>query len=317
MNRVAYICADDGVPVFGRKGASVHLQEVVRALGGRGLGVTLFAARIDGPAPREFESIPLHPLPVPPQGGRAAGEQAALAANDALGAALKHAGPFSLVYERYSLWSHAGMEYARHCGVPAVLEVNAPLIEEQAAHRGLVDPAGAEPVAGRSFNAATVIACVSEEVAAYVRGRVLEPDKVHVVPNGVCPERFARLPPPALPPADGAFVIGFVGTLKPWHGLAVLAEAFDRLRSRHGDCRLLLVGDGPERQRLEQDFAARGLGDGVHFAGAVAPDTGPAWRASMHAGVAPYPPMESFYFSPLKIYEYLAAGLPVVASRIG
>jgi glycosyltransferase involved in cell wall biosynthesis len=37
----------------------------------------------------------------------------------------------------------------------------------------------------------------------------------------------------------------------------------------------------------------------------------------MHVAVAPYPPLEQFYFSPLKVYEYLAAGLPVVATRVG
>jgi hypothetical protein len=60
---------------------------------------------------------------------------------------LERVGPFDLVYERYSLWSFAAMEYAKAIGVPGLLEVNAPLIEEQAKYRGLVDRAGAERAA--------------------------------------------------------------------------------------------------------------------------------------------------------------------------
>jgi hypothetical protein len=52
--RVAYICADPGVPVFGRKGGSVHVQEVIRALSRQGLQVDLFATRLDGDPPPVF-----------------------------------------------------------------------------------------------------------------------------------------------------------------------------------------------------------------------------------------------------------------------
>ena len=55
----------------------------------------------------------------------------------------------------------------------------------------------------------------------------------------------------------------------------------------------------------------------MHFTGAVTPEEIPGWLASMHVAVAPYPALDNFYFSPLKLFEYLAAGLPTVASRIG
>src|SRR5688572_21636437 len=101
--RLAYICADPGVPVFGRKGASVHVQEVVRAMRGQSVEVDLFATSIGGDAPTDLAAVPLHRLPPVPKGDPASREQAALAANTDLALALERHGPFDIVYERYSL----------------------------------------------------------------------------------------------------------------------------------------------------------------------------------------------------------------------
>ena len=134
MKRIAYICADPGVPVFGCKGASVHVQEVIRAMHRLGATVELFAARIGGDVPNDLRHLRVHQLPTPPKGELAERERALLAANDAMTTALSGAGTFDLIYERYSLWSFAAMEFARSHGIRSVLEVNAPLIDEQAAH---------------------------------------------------------------------------------------------------------------------------------------------------------------------------------------
>ena len=200
---------------------------------------------------------------------------------------LEQAGPFDLVYERYSLWSYAGMEYGH-----GVLEVNAPLIEEQAQYFTLVDRTGAERVAERVFGAAKVIAAVSREVADYIAR-----PNVHVVPNGVNHHRY----PPGLQPSrpSDKFTVGFLGNVRPWHGLPILVEAFAQLR----DARLLVVGDAAI--------------EGAECTGRVSPDDVPGLLASMDVATCPYPKLDHFYFSPLKLYEYMAAGLPVVASRIG
>jgi glycosyltransferase involved in cell wall biosynthesis len=282
-----------------------------------GVSVDLFSTSTDGEPPIGLESLRVHSLPRPPKGEQTHREQAALAGNDYLLAELEKAPGVDFVYERYSLWSYAGMEFARKAGIPGLLEVNAPLIEEQAQYRVLVDRPGAERVAERVFGAATALLAVSSEVADWLERFGVARGKVHVVPNGVRPERFPENLPASRPAPEGVFTVGFVGTLKTWHGLTILVDAFSRLHSQQPRTRLLIVGDGPERDRIAADLTVRGLMDAVVFTGAVAPAEVPALLASMDVAVAPYPLLDGFYFSPLKVYEYMAAGLPVVASRIG
>ncbi|HMC88558.1 MAG TPA: glycosyltransferase family 4 protein [Gemmataceae bacterium] len=315
--RIAYVCADLGIPVFGRKGCSIHVQEVIRALIDLGAAIELFTVRPEGERPQGLESVRLHGLPFVAPAGRAAREQAALRANDQFLAALERAGPFDLVYERYALWSYAGMEYARVRGMPGLLEVNAPLVEEETEYRGLIDRAAACRVAERVFAAATALIAVSEELAAYLQRFPGTHGRVHVIPNGVDPRRFPAGLPPSCPGPPGVFTVGFVGTLKPWHGLATLVEAFALLQRAVPKVRLLIVGDGPERPRLEEHLRSHGLQEAACFTGAVSPGAVPGLLASMDVAVAPYPSLASFYFSPLKVFEYLTAGLAVVASRVG
>src|SRR5438552_17785134 len=317
LMRIAYVCADAGVPVFGRKGCSVHVQDMLRALQRHGAGVDVFAARVDGARPPGLESLPTHHV-TPVGDGDPSSHAAAIAAlNDALAALLARAGPYDLVYERYSLWSFAAMEHAATAGIPGLLEVNAPLIEEQATYRGLRDAGGADRVAARAFRAAGVLLAVSAEVAAWLERRGAARDRVHVIPNGVDAERFRPDVRPATPGPPGSFAVGFVGSMKPWHGLDVLVEAFARLYERAPDARLLLVGDGPARAGVCADLSDRGLAGVAHCTAAVAAVEGAGLLTSVDAAVAPYARANGFYFSPLKVYEYMAAGRAVVASRVG
>lgn len=316
--KIAYINADAGIPVFGTRGCSVHVQEVLLAMLKRGDEVHLFTTRIGDEAPSDVATLEIHPLPRLRRNDPAASEQAALAMNNVLRNALaKEAaqGAFDLIYERYSLWSYAGMEFAWEHGVRSVLEVNAPLIEEESSDRTLLDRGAAEDVAMRAFRCATVITAVSRQLAHIIEQHPTARGKVHVVPNAVNPQRFAGAVPSL--PRQGAFVIGFLGSLKGWNGLTTLVESFTMVAQQSTTARLLIVGDGPEREGLDREFAARGLVSRVHLTGAVSPELVPGLLASMDVAVAPYPRLANLYLSPLKLYEYMAAGLPIVASRIG
>src|SRR5260370_30647338 len=78
MTRVAYISADLGVPIFGRKGCSIHAQEVIRALVRCGAEVDLFTTSGEGTPPEGLESVRCHLLPRPPKCDPAERERAAL-----------------------------------------------------------------------------------------------------------------------------------------------------------------------------------------------------------------------------------------------
>ena len=125
---------------------------------------------------------------------------------------------------------------------------------------------------------------------------------VRTIYNGVS---SSVVPPPRSQSADP--VIGAVARFSPEKGLDVLIEAFDRVRRG----RLVLIGDGDERSRLETLVKDRGLVDRVLFAGWV---TGP-WTAQW-AFDALVVPSRSEGFG-LAVVEAMLAGIPVVATEVG
>ncbi|MFV2067334.1 MAG: glycosyltransferase family 4 protein [Pirellulales bacterium] len=317
--RVAYVSTDPGVPVFGCKGCSVHVQGMLRALVQHGDQVDLFARRFDGDPPRDLRAVRIHRLAPLGKSSSAEREQRLLAANRELAQRLADESPYDLIYERHALWSHAAMEHAWSAGAVGLLEVNAPLVEEQAQYRQLFDRDAAERAARWAMRAATVIVAVSEELAARLDRLPEAVGRVHAVSNGVDPDRFEIGALRRGCTGRTAYRVGFVGTLKPWHGIPTLLDAFARLHGQVNTSRLLIVGDGPGRDELLSVLNAfpTSLREAVEWTGAVQPAKIPGLLASMDVAVAPYGESDDFYFSPLKVYEYMAAGLPVIVSRVG
>lgn len=301
--RVLYVCADSGIPLCGAKGASVHVRAITAALARIGHTVTLAVAKLgDGnPPPAVHRRELLREEP-----GEAADQLAALIAQEGV----------EFVIERYSLQSGAARAAADVHGLRLVLEVNAPLVQEATRYRGLADSDAALARERRAFGSADAIQVVSARLLSYVRS--VTPDTpVHLIANGVDIDRFASAAPAELTQADGRVLVGFVGSMKAWHGVIDLLEAFARVAGRPERPMLLLVGHGPQEEAARERAAAGDLSGRVLFAGPVAHAGVPGLVRRLDIAVAPYTDSGDFYFSPLKILEYLAAGRPVVYPDLG
>ncbi len=316
--RIAYLIPDPGIPVGGSKGASVHVHEVAQALAARGAVVTLVAQRVKA-APASIDVVELAPGPLPrgPEGEPA---RVAAAADFARRAAPVMADLHpDLILERLSLFFGSGSRLAAIAGAPRLVEVNAPVAAERACHFGLVRRSLADRCERAALAGAAVMA-VSQPVAEWAMARGAS--SATVTPNGVDTVRFdpennrarAAILHPALGLND-AEVVGFCGSLKPWHGVEILFGAVELLAPSRPSLRLLVVGDGPERAHLDAMAKRPRLAGRVTFTGPVAAGEVPAYLSLVKISVAPFLPSDHFYFSPLKVVEAMAAGHAVVASR--
>jgi glycosyltransferase involved in cell wall biosynthesis len=341
--KILYLCSDHGVDLSGVKGASIHVRSFVQALAALGHEVTVIGTKLSSP---ELFEATTHAtaIGVPLAKWNKKLLKMMKAANQSLGRSpgrgrdifralhnsefFKVADRFvarvspSFIYERYSLWGMAGNRLARKWSVPFVLEVNSPLAYEEQHYRdGVAFPALARWAERRIWRRADVLVAVSKAFCSHFDQAGVAPEKVRILPNAVDTSLFrAETDEGSVRRGmnlDGRFVVGFVGSFKAWHGVDFLLRAFARLHGEAASSHLLLVGDGPMRTALEDETRRLGLDGAVTFAGSVPHEDVPRYLAAMDVAVAPYPLLEEFYYSPLKLYEYMAAGRAIVASKIG
>jgi glycosyltransferase involved in cell wall biosynthesis len=310
--RLLYVSTDHGIPILGHKGASVHVRELVTALTGEGAHVTVVSPRIapegdrlDAPA----ELIELEPV-VAAEHPSAASLRAAMGRQAEQLRRLAEQLGVDAIYERYSLHSWAAAQVAEELQLPYVLEVNAPLRDEARRFRSLPYADLAAEIEARVYVTADRIFAVSMPLAKLLVGAGVDRAKVEVMRNGVTPARF-----PARRHRGQRLIVGFAGSLKPWHGVDVLADAFVSAARKVFDLRLEVVGDGPLAGVFDQVNLPP---ERLRRYGARRHDETLRILASWDIGVAPYVAAgPTFYFSPLKVVEYMAAGACPVASDLG
>jgi glycosyltransferase involved in cell wall biosynthesis len=168
---------------------------------------------------------------------------------------------------------------------------------------------------GPALQAADLVACGTQSVAEQVVRLGVPAERTLITPTGVDLDLFH-------PEVDAAplrrslglesrFVVGWVGSFRRFHAVESAVAAVATVEGAS----LLFVGDGPERPRIEQLV----VDAGVHavFAGTTPHAELPAHLAVMDAALVLASSAQSFHYSPLKLAEYLAAGLPVVAPASG
>ena len=342
--KILYLCADAGIPVLGRKGASVHVRQLIAALTRAGHRVVLGASSLtrspwDEPAEVAAEIIHCRADSASQAAVEAARDYAAqLGTGAALPGELRRIlgsrdlaanllqrfknDPPDFIYERASLFGIAGAELARSWNLPLLVELNAPLAEEQSLYRDAGLGALALAAERHTLTRAGAVFAVSAPLREHAVALGAEARRVHLLPNGVDPELFQ------LGPRDEALrdrlglnggpVLGFLGGLRPWHGVDVLPELLARVSSQHPGVQLVFAGDGQLRGELERALQERGLLARAVFTGSLPHEQVPAVLRLFDVALAPYPALDHvFYFSPLKMFEYMACGAAVVASDCG
>jgi len=294
------------------RGDAIHVRELARSLAERGNHIDLVTATPPGLARFLGDGVDHHTRPN--------GSDLAVVR---FCAKLAERAAVDVVYER-RLSPKVAFGTSLLARVPFVVEVNG--VEEEAELQGRISRTPLRPLKARirrrMYGRAESVVTVSSRLAQVVRARGdLSPDKIFVVPNGVNlgrfvpKDRYAVRTTIGIPPAHW---IVYVGNLVRWQGVENLIRAMPLIASSDSLVRLLIVGDGPLRQKLA-DLARRTKVEAkVSFVGSIPHESVPDYIGSADVCVAPFARErnEAIGLSPLKVYEYMACGRPIVASRV-
>ncbi len=234
------------------------------------------------------------------------------------------AGPQGVVHARLSLFGWLLAILTRLRGWVHVLELNGIVSEELAL---LEDSRGRMRRAFYLFSERVCcrlsqrVICVSPGIRDHVVRRYSLPaHKVSVVPNGVASiffehrdraqarKRFGM--------RDDQLWLCFAGGLYPWHGVDLVVEALAKLPPKADSVNFMIAGDGPEQEALQRRAAELGVSRRIHWIGRVTHEEVPDLLAAADMGCMLFRPVRSIAGAPLKLNEYLTAGLPVLVSDV-
>lgn len=213
-----------------------------------------------------------------------------------------------VIYERYNLFFLSGAQVARRRKLPFLVEVNAPLAEERARFGNLRLKRLGHWSEAFVWGAADRVLPVTAVLAEHVIAAGVPRERIVVVPNGIDLEEFPD-PAPLAPDAGRRVTLGFVGFVREWHGLDAVVRGIAAWQGEPG-LALTVVGEGPARPGLEVLATELKIADRVRFTGLAKREAIPGLVASFDIALQP---ASVPYASPLKVFEYMAAGRAIVA----
>ena len=320
--RVVYLRATPG-PGTQAGGAASHIKGVVDAL--RALGAELEIISNDAIAGIDAADERFTVVPPDTVGGTRAlfDIHNNLVFTRAAVPLIRQANP-DFIYQRYARFSWAGVAAAVRTGRPLFLEYNGSEVWVGRHWDRVGSLKLLERYEALNLEAAARIFVVSEVERRNLVDRGVAAEKIVLNPNAVDAEIFQ--------PGVGGLAVrhdlgiastdllaGFVGTFGPWHGVVQLAQAI-KLLPPDLPVRFLFVGSGSLHGEVERLLNAERASGKVIFTGAVAHERVPALLDACDILIAPHVPLvdqSEFFGSPTKIFEYMAMGQAIVASRLG
>jgi glycosyltransferase involved in cell wall biosynthesis len=221
-----------------------------------------------------------------------------------------------LIYDRYMTFNYSCVAAGRRYRLPVFIEVNAPLALERdkESDEKLYLKRVAYWLERKICADADHVFAVSTPLKKYLVTTGVPTDNITVLPNGVNRKKFFPRPKcqkllSELGLTENDVVVGFLGILRPWHGIEMLLSAIKKVCQQNDKCNLLLVGDGPIRDEIITQADECGLKGKLVITGRVPHDRVPDYIALFDIAVSP---KATFYASPMKIVEYMAMGKPVI-----
>lgn len=224
---------------------------------------------------------------------------------------------YDFIYERYALYNFAGVLAARAAGIPLILEVNTLYAQAWDRYYGLCFARLARALERWVFRSADRLITVTEVQRGLLTREGVRPERIAVAHNAIDPAEFS---PERYAGDDlrrslvsAELVVGFVGTMNRWQGIAGFAEVIRSVVSVRSDVSFLFVGDGEGREPLAAELRRLGLASRAVFTGRVAHADVPRYLAAIDVGVL----LDSNdYGSPMKVFEYWSMGKAVIVPRV-
>lgn len=214
-----------------------------------------------------------------------------------------------VIYERYNLYSPAGIVASKLFKLPLLLEVNAPLYEERKKYSGIAIDWLAKRVEHFTWKHASVTLPVTDVLANSLRDAGVPETRIEVVHNGINQNVFEEIKAYQRP-VSSTINIGFVGFLNKWHNLDMALEAIREVADY--PVMFTCIGDGNDniREHLEDKAKNLGISDKVNFTGLLNRDEVFQYTRDFDISLQP---AVTPYASPLKMFEYMAVASLVIA----